>query len=996
MRSRSGLTRGCCCIIAVAAILAAAGRSQAQLVISAISGNGGGSATAPNGDFVEIFNQSCATVNLDPYSVQVASSTGTAWSVVNLPAFNLLPGQFFAVRLQTSATGIPFTADFTNPTAITIMTATSGKGAIVVGNTALTGACPAAGPEIIDFVRFQADAAGTVLCTENQVADATGITAANGGGEQRINPCVDTNNNRNDFAIVSGLLPRDSSQGANACSPQLAPNWGRCSDIPPSQSCMIMTEGGCDTAGGVFGGECSNCPLPGACCQPNGICALTQQAECEALGLGAIFQGDPVCPPAAGCAEAGRCCAPDGSTCTVLVQAACVAPNIWSPGTCQINYEVPNTDCTPNFVDISTTGTELLPWPTTDDSFINITLPFAFNFYGIPQTAASVGTNGWIAMGGPTAGGIPANAPLSGTQPNNAIYVYGDDLHMRGTGAAPEGHVHTQQFGSSPNSVFIIQWTNVDIFGTSQPNGMRNTFQVKLYEASGVIEMQYLSLNLAGQTPLPADVVIGVKESPTNFTEVSQSVVGAGPAAIIFAPNGGCTASITTVGSCCITNQPCSVQTQAACQLACGFYQGDGTTCATAPCDNQACCLPQGGCNDSLAGVCLAAGGAPQGSGTNCGTTNCPPAGKCCTATGGCTVSLQSTCQASGSTWELGLDCSSPCVVGACCDSGGGCTQLTEAGCTAAGGIRWTAATACTPNLCQGRCCAPDGSCFISVFNGCLSPNLYGGDGTACSPSNVCQGRCCLANGSCSVTGSGGCADIGGTFSLGLDCTSTTVVTFDNVGLLIPDSPGGFVQNIQNVTGLPTPIEDLDVDVFVRHTFFGDLIIIVEHLGTSVTIVDRPGVPVVSTVGCAANDPDIILDDEGVSLVEDLCGATTVPPSPPNYIPNNPLSAFDGLDPNGDWTIRISDNAGIDTGTLIRWSLHVANNAPVCPTGGCTCFGDMNGDGGVSGRDINLFAQCVASGGAGCPCADMNHSGSATSADVPAFITAVMTGICGP
>jgi len=55
----------------------------------------------------------------------------------------------------------------------------------------------------------------------------------------------------------------------------------------------------------------------------------------------------------------------------------------------------------------------------------------------------------------------------------------------------------------------------------------------------------------------------------------------------------------------------------------------------------------------------------------------------------------------------------------------------------------------------------------------------------------------------------------------------------------------------------------------------------------------------------------------------------------------------------------------------------------------------MNGDTAVNGKDIKPFAQCVAAGGAGCPCGDMNHAGGATAADVPLFVTRCLTGTCG-
>jgi len=774
------------------------------------------------------------------------------------------------------------------------------------------------------------------------------------------NACMGACCRTNGSCFISGELPCQQQggtfQGAGvSCSPSpCAPNGACCIGGICSQQSNID----CLANNGVFGGAGTSCDTPPCfvpCCKSDGTCTLLTAAACSALPFSTA--GAPGTPcPSEPCAPVGACCS-EGDICVApVVQAACAAPSTWLAGIgCQLSY-VTNTDCAPNFVDISTTGTELTGFVGLDDSAVTVNLPFTFRYYGVDQTIASVGINGYVVFGGGSAAGIPGNSPLNGAGfVDNSIYVYGDDLHLR---ALSEGKIFVQQLGTSPDSLFIIQWTNMDLFTPSQPNGQRNTFQVKLYEASGVVEMQYLSLNLTGQSPLPADVVIGTRETAANVTEVSQSVVGVGPAAIIFAPTGGCTAITQPTGSCCITGQPCSVQTQAQCQLLCGTYLGNNTNCSTTPCANEACCLPQGGCVDVVAVACATLNGVAQGPGTNCGTANCPPSGKCCSPTGSCTVNLQASCQEPGSTWEAGADCSSPCLAGACC--------------------------------------APDGSCSQTAIGACLAPSAFRG-GLSCGQSGVCDGRCCGAGGSCTVTsGSAGC---NGTFSIGQNCSNVTVLTYP-VSLLMqdPDAGGTPVSDVQTVTGFTGNITDLDVDLLIDHTFVGDVLIQVEHMGTVVAIYDRPGVPA-TQFGCGSADADVILDDEGTADIETTCNAVAPSAlSPPNFIPNNSLAAFDGMDPNGEWTLIAADVEPVaaDIGTVLRWSLHISVAGDVCSGGGCACRGDLNADTVVNGKDVNLFAQCVASGGAGCPCGDMNNSGAADSADVAAFVTAVVTGNCGP
>jgi subtilisin-like proprotein convertase family protein len=149
-----------------------------------------------------------------------------------------------------------------------------------------------------------------------------------------------------------------------------------------------------------------------------------------------------------------------------------------------------------------------------------------------------------------------------------------------------------------------------------------------------------------------------------------------------------------------------------------------------------------------------------------------------------------------------------------------------------------------------------------------------------------------------------------------------------DAGIDIPDG-GGQGDSISHTINVPASLNiiDTDVDVVINHTWIGDLVISVEHNATTVVIVDQPGVPA-SVFGCNSNDLNIILDDTGTGgPVETLCGpsdASPTPTSPPNYGPNNPLSAFNGMDAAGPWTITVYDNADFDIGTLVSWSLHFA------------------------------------------------------------------------
>ena len=68
---------------------------------------------------------------------------------------------------------------------------------------------------------------------------------------------------------------------------------------------------------------------------------------------------------------------------------------------------------------------------------------------------------------------------------------------------------------------------------------------------------------------------------------------------------------------------------------------------------------------------------------------------------------------------------------------------------------------------------------------------------------------------------------------------------------------------------------------------------------------------------CTDNDDfDITFDDNGATLA---CGS----PTNGTFVPANPLSAFNGLEAAGDWTILLADFFGGDVGTLNDWALEI-------------------------------------------------------------------------
>ena len=148
----------------------------------------------------------------------------------------------------------------------------------------------------------------------------------------------------------------------------------------------------------------------------------------------------------------------------------------------------------------------------------------------------------------------------------------------------------------------------------------------------------------------------------------------------------------------------------------------------------------------------------------------------------------------------------------------------------------------------------------------------------------------------------------------------TPYCRFPNIA--IPDNDPNGVTDMQVVVDSGT-IQDLGVSLVATHDWVGDLSFTLTHqdTGTSVTVFDQPGVPA-STYGCEGDNIDVGLDDEATSPVEDECNVGTVPTIEGVFTPNNPLSAFDGEDLAGTWTLTAVDHEVAYSGTLNDWCIY--------------------------------------------------------------------------
>lgn len=223
----------------------------------------------------------------------------------------------------------------------------------------------------------------------------------------------------------------------------------------------------------------------------------------------------------------------------------------------------------------------------------------------------------------------------------------------------------------------------------------------------------------------------------------------------------------------------------------------------------------------------------------------------------------------------------------------------------------------------------------------------------------------------------------------------STCTTYASTDVPKTISAGAPPVNASSVVTVPTSGTIVDVNVLGlagTHTWINDLDFnLTSPQGTAVQIMAQ---------SCASEDNfGLSLDDEAAP------GSWPCPPTGGGtYRPSNPLSAFDGQNSAGTWTLRVDDNANQDGGSLTGWSLEVctagvaptATNTPVPPTAtntpvpggdvliyvGSTTDGNANG---LAYADEDIIVQNQTTGAWSLYFDGSDVGLTAASADVDAF-----------
>lgn len=169
------------------------------------------------------------------------------------------------------------------------------------------------------------------------------------------------------------------------------------------------------------------------------------------------------------------------------------------------------------------------------------------------------------------------------------------------------------------------------------------------------------------------------------------------------------------------------------------------------------------------------------------------------------------------------------------------------------------------------------------------------------------------------VTTSNNCGVAPSSSVFSFTTSSCSVTMSPNVPVAISTSGTPVVTSTINIPTAGT-ISDLNVvDLIGTHTWINDLIVTLKSpANTTVTLWTRI---------CNSEDNfDVNFDDAAAP------GALPCPPvGGGTYQPNQALSAFNGQNQQGTWTLTISDMANLDGGSLTSWGLNICSD--VAPTG---------------------------------------------------------------
>jgi len=248
-----------------------------------------------------------------------------------------------------------------------------------------------------------------------------------------------------------------------------------------------------------------------------------------------------------------------------------------------------------------------------------------------------------------------------------------------------------------------------------------------------------------------------------------------------------------------------------------------------------------------------------------------------------------------------------------------------------------TPASPCAPIQLQNKTCAdynsPKGTPYTGGTLGCNS-------GTTCTyifdNCQYCGNNKIEAGEQCDGTDLAGqkCTNFGylsGTLSCDSACKWNTSACSNTpppstecrngLYVAITDNIPAGVSDVINLSST-SKVKTVTVDLVINHARPGDLVVKLTHGATTVTLLNRPGMPMISSEGCKNANISCTFSDSAGPSAHNTC-ATTPPAISGTLKPAEVLSAFVGATASGAWNLNVSDHAVGQMGTLVSWCLNL-------------------------------------------------------------------------
>ncbi len=209
----------------------------------------------------------------------------------------------------------------------------------------------------------------------------------------------------------------------------------------------------------------------------------------------------------------------------ILCAITCLAQNVFSQAN-SANYAFSNTttgslalDANGNTVDMTTGTTQLVA--ASQDATVSAVTPIGFNLMmmGYPYTNFTASADGMIRLGSGAGSGTSFS---TATATSAMISALGADLYV-----GSPGKVHYKLVGTAPNRCLVVEWVAMAITYSTTLANANSSYQVRIYETSGKIELAYGSMTCVVTTYNPVWAGFAAGTAANSFANVTYSAIPA-------------------------------------------------------------------------------------------------------------------------------------------------------------------------------------------------------------------------------------------------------------------------------------------------------------------------------------------------------------------------------------------------------------------------------------------------------------------------------------